>query len=159
MALNWFKKKKHKQEEKTSSEQKINEASEALETEAVADIQPSGNHDDHEHEKLENESPPPFNANDQDVECLHESDLDLDVSVLLSSICDDNDVSESCLLHWGRSAAKITEGGSYIMLDVAPEKYDLEIILISSGIVLKVHVINVEPVQAGGAVLYDFVTK
>ncbi len=68
MALNWFKKKKHKQEEKTSSDQKIDETSEAFETEAVADIRPSGNHSDHEHEKLENKSSPPFNANDQDVD-------------------------------------------------------------------------------------------
>jgi len=98
-------------------------------------------------------------TNDLDVECLHENDMDLDISVLLSSICDANDISESCLLHWGRSAAKITAGGSYILRDIPPGEYDLEVIIISSGIVLTVHVINVEPVQAGETTLYDFVTK
>jgi fused signal recognition particle receptor len=68
MALNWFKKKKHKQEEKTPSDQKIDEASEAFETEDVADTQPSGNNDDREHQKLENETPPPFHANDQETD-------------------------------------------------------------------------------------------
>jgi len=61
MALNWFKKKKHRQEEETSSGQKTDEASEAFETEDVADTQPSGNIDEPEHKELENEidSPPP----------------------------------------------------------------------------------------------------
>ncbi len=58
MALNWFKKKKHRQEEETSSGQKTDEASEAFETEDVADTQPSGNIDEPEHKELENETDP-----------------------------------------------------------------------------------------------------
>ena len=64
MALNWFKKKKHKKEENTSSDQKIDEASEAFETEAVADTQASGINDDREHQKSENETPPPPHSDD-----------------------------------------------------------------------------------------------
>ena len=65
MALNWFKKKKHKQEEKIPSEQKIDDAPEVFETEAVADTQPFENNNDREHQKAENETPPPPHANDQ----------------------------------------------------------------------------------------------
>jgi len=65
MALNWFKKKKQKQEEKTSSDQKIDKASEAFETEDVADIQPFRDNDEPEHKELENEIAPPLPANDQ----------------------------------------------------------------------------------------------
>jgi fused signal recognition particle receptor len=68
MALNWFKKKKHKQEEKISSDQKIDEDSEVLDTEDVADTQPSGNNDDREHHKLENETPHPPHANDLEAD-------------------------------------------------------------------------------------------
>jgi len=68
MALNWFKKKKHKQEEKISSDQKIDEDSEVLDAEDVADTQPSGNNDDREHQKLENETPPPPHINDQETD-------------------------------------------------------------------------------------------
>ena len=65
MALNWFKIKRHKQEEKTSSDQKIDEASEAFETADVADIQPSRNNGEPELKELENEIAPPLPANDQ----------------------------------------------------------------------------------------------
>jgi len=67
MALNWFKKKKHRQEEETSSGQKTDEASEAFETEDVADTQPSGNIDEPEHKELENEIDPPLPADDQET--------------------------------------------------------------------------------------------
>ena len=68
MALNWFKKKKHKQEEKTSSDQKTDEASEAFETEAVVDIQPSGNNNGREHQKSKDETPRPPHAKDQETD-------------------------------------------------------------------------------------------
>ncbi|MBW2603864.1 MAG: signal recognition particle-docking protein FtsY [Deltaproteobacteria bacterium] len=64
MALNWFKKKKSEQEEKTSSDQKIDEASQAFETEDVADPQAFENNDDGEHQKLKNETPRPSHADD-----------------------------------------------------------------------------------------------
>jgi len=67
MALNWFKKKKHRQEEKTPSGQNTDEASEAFETEDVADIQYSGNNNDRDHQELENEIGPPLPADDQET--------------------------------------------------------------------------------------------
>ena len=68
MAFNWFKKKKPDQDEKTSSDQKVDEASEAFETEGVADTQPSGNNDEPEHIKLENEIASPLPADDQEID-------------------------------------------------------------------------------------------
>jgi len=68
MALNWFKKKKHEQEKKISSDQEIDEVSEAFDTEDVADTQPSGNNDDREHQKLENEANPPPHVNGQETD-------------------------------------------------------------------------------------------
>ena len=68
MALNWFKKKKHKQEEKAPSDQKINEVPEALETEDPTDAQAFGNNDNLEHQKLEDETPRPLQTNDQEID-------------------------------------------------------------------------------------------
>lgn len=68
MALNWFKKKKHKQEEKTSSDQKNDNASEAFETVNVSDTQPSRGNDEPQHKELENEIAPPLPANGQKTE-------------------------------------------------------------------------------------------
>jgi fused signal recognition particle receptor len=68
MAFNWFKKKKYDQEEKSSSDRKVDEDSEAFETDDVADTEPFGIDDDHEYQKLEKESPPSFNANDQEID-------------------------------------------------------------------------------------------
>jgi len=65
MALNWFKKKKHKQEEKTSSDQKIDKASKAFETVDVADTQPSRDNGEPEHKDLESEIASPLPVNDQ----------------------------------------------------------------------------------------------
>ena len=68
MALNWFKKKKHQQEEKTPSEQKIDEVSEAFETEDVVDTQVSENNDDPDYQELEKKTSPPLPADDQEID-------------------------------------------------------------------------------------------
>jgi fused signal recognition particle receptor len=68
MALNWFKRKKHKQEEKTSSDQKIDKVSEAFETVNVSDTRPSRDNDEPQHKELENEIASPLPANDQKTE-------------------------------------------------------------------------------------------
>jgi len=68
MTLNWFKKKKHKPEEKISSDQKIDKASEAFETVNVADTRPDIDNDEPQHKELENEIAPPLPANDQKTE-------------------------------------------------------------------------------------------
>ena len=66
MALNWFKKKKHKQEEKAPSDQKTDEVPEALETEDPTDAKAFGDNDNREHQKLEDETPRPLQTNDQE---------------------------------------------------------------------------------------------
>jgi hypothetical protein len=96
--------------------------------------------------------------NDKDVECLHEDDKDMDISVLISSICEIGDLSKDCLLHLGQSVALIKDDGSYTLSNVTPGKYEL-ILIIPSGITLSIHFINVEPVQAGEITVYNFQTK
>ncbi len=68
MALNWFKKKKHQQEEKTPSDQKIDEVAEAFETEDIVDTQASENNDDPDHQELEKETSSPLPADDQKID-------------------------------------------------------------------------------------------
>jgi len=68
MALNWFKKKKHKQEEKAPSDQKIEEVSEALETEDTTYTQASGESGHRELQKLEEETPPSPQNGDQETD-------------------------------------------------------------------------------------------
>jgi fused signal recognition particle receptor len=68
MALNWFKKKKHQQEERTPSDQKIDEVSEAFETEDIVDTQASENNDDPDHQELEKKTSPPLPADDQEID-------------------------------------------------------------------------------------------
>lgn len=65
MALNWFKKKKHKQEEKTPSDQNINEVPEALETEVITYTQTSEENSYREPPKIEEETSHPLHDNDQ----------------------------------------------------------------------------------------------
>lgn len=68
MVRKWFKKKKHKKEEKIPSDHKIDEASDTFETEDVSDAQASGNNDDREHQKLENEPTRPPHTDDQETD-------------------------------------------------------------------------------------------
>jgi hypothetical protein len=94
-----------------------------------------------------------------DVECLHEDYSDLDISLLLASICDTYDGAASCLLHWGTSAAKTGPDGSYTLTDVPPGTYDLILMIVSSGVVVTIQLINVDPVQAGEITVHDFATQ
>jgi len=65
MALNWFKKKKHKQEETAPSDQEIDEVPEALETEDITYTQTSGENGYREPKKLDKETSHPLHDNDQ----------------------------------------------------------------------------------------------
>jgi fused signal recognition particle receptor len=70
MAFNWFKKKKQDQEEKTSSDQKVDEASETFETDDVADTQPFGINSVREHQELENDISDPHRSNDGETDTV-----------------------------------------------------------------------------------------
>ena len=65
MALNWFKKKKHKQEEKAPSDQEADEVLEALETEDIIYTETSGENGYREPQKIEEETSHPLHGNDQ----------------------------------------------------------------------------------------------
>jgi fused signal recognition particle receptor len=68
MALNWFKKKKNKQEEDVPSDQKIVDVSEVIEIEDVNDPQPSEINAEPEHQTSENKAPHPPQPNDQEID-------------------------------------------------------------------------------------------
>jgi hypothetical protein len=95
---------------------------------------------------------------DKLLECLSEEESNLDFTKLLSSICGPLQ-SFHCLLHWDKSATKINKDGTYIINKVIPGKYDLLLAIYSSGLVITIHMINVDPVEAGKYVRHDFNTK
>ena len=70
MAFNWFKKKKQDQEEKTSSDQKVDEASETFETDDVADTQPFGINSVREHQEPENDISDPHRSDDRETDTV-----------------------------------------------------------------------------------------
>ncbi len=67
MALNWFKKKKKKQEEKARSDQKTEEVSKSFETDDAQAETPE-NKKDVEPQKIESETPIPYDSNDQETD-------------------------------------------------------------------------------------------
>jgi len=98
--------------------------------------------------------------NNTQGECLHEEDMQKDISEIVASICETSDWSPNCKLHHriGAYDLGLSIDGSYIFLGVNPGKYDLLLILISNGIAASIELINVDPVQAGKTVEYNFQT-
>jgi hypothetical protein len=92
-------------------------------------------------------------------ECLREQDLQKDVSEILASICDTVDQSPHCKFHKMIGADDISHTGSYIFPAVFPGDYDLLLIVVSNGIAMTVQLTDVDSVQAGETVEYDFTTQ
>ena len=99
--------------------------------------------------------------NNARAECLHDDDMQKDLSEIVGSICETTDRSNNCKLHLmiGANELGISGNGSYIFPAVFPGKYDLLLIIFSNGIATTIHLINVDPVQAGKTVEYNFTTK
>ncbi len=98
-------------------------------------------------------------GNDLDVECLHKNYSNMGISDLISSICDANTTANNCILHWGRSAARLEANGSYTIHNVPPGQYELVLIIVDSGVSLTIQLKNVKPVHAGEVTRFNFVTK
>ena len=93
-------------------------------------------------------------------ECLSKDDFsNKGVSEIVASICDTLDRSSNCKLHLMLGATNVVADGSYIFPAVFPGKYELLLIIISNGTALSIELINVDPVQAGNTVVYNFTTK
>lgn len=94
-------------------------------------------------------------------QCLHEEDLQKDVSEIIASICEIGETSDSCELYLRLGAYDLGASGtgSYIFPAVFPGEYDLLLIIISNGIAMTIELINVDPVEAGKTVEYNFTTK
>jgi hypothetical protein len=97
--------------------------------------------------------------NNSNGECLREEDMQRDVSEIVSSICDIGEISSNCKLHLMIGASKLGANGGYIFPAVFPGKYDLLLVVISNGIAVTIRLLNVEPVQAGKTVEFNFATK
>jgi hypothetical protein len=98
-------------------------------------------------------------SEDMGIECLHEGYGDIPLFDLFASIFEPGFRSGSCLLYWGQSAARIGIDGSYSLEGIPPGKYELVLFINSSGVVLTVHILKVNPVQAGETTVYDLVTQ
>jgi hypothetical protein len=92
-------------------------------------------------------------------ECLSKEDMDKGVSEIVASICDTLDRSSNCKLHLMLGATEVVANGNYIFPTVFPGKYELLLIIISNGVIISIELINVDPVQAGNTVEYNYSTK
>jgi len=97
-------------------------------------------------------------SEDMGIECLHEGYDDVPVFDLFASICEPGFLTSGCLLYWGQSAARIGADGSYTLEGIPPGKFELVLFINSSGVVLTVHILKVDPVKAGENTVYDLVT-
>lgn len=92
-------------------------------------------------------------------QCLHEEDLQKDVSEIIASICEIGETSDNCELYLMLGANELGADGSYIFPAVFPGEYDLLLIIISNEIAISIELINVDPVEAGKTVEYNFTAK
>ena len=96
---------------------------------------------------------------DSNVECLHEDFWDIDLNVLLDSICEAGDTAEGCLIHLGENAASVETNGSYTITDVPPGEYGLVLIYKGHGLMGTTLARDVDAVQAGKVTKHDIETK
>jgi hypothetical protein len=92
------------------------------------------------------------------IECLHEDFWDVELKVLINSICEENDKSESCLVHLGNNAAAVDQDGSYTIENVPPGSYGVVLIYKGAGIMGTRLEREVDPVTAGGTVKLNIET-
>ena len=78
---------------------------------------------------------------------------------ILASICDTIDQSPHCKFHIMIGADDISHTGSYLFPAVFPGDYDLLLIAVSNGIAMSVRLTDVDSVQAGETVEYNFTTQ
>ena len=100
------------------------------------------------------------NSSNKPGTCLSEDDLDLDVSVLIDSICRLGDTTGNCLLHWLLNAARLEEDGSYSIPFALPGQYDLLLVImdrfvVGSGWAVQIRFVNVDPIEAGETTEYS----
>ncbi len=93
------------------------------------------------------------------IECLHKDFWDIDLDVLLDSICEINDSRDDCLLHLGKSAASVEIDGSYTITDVPPGEYGLVLIYKGTGFMGTSLKRDVDPVQASRVIKCDIETE
>ncbi len=97
-------------------------------------------------------------GDDSDIECLHQDFWDMDMDVLLDSICDANDTAKNCVLHLGKGATSVEADGSYSLTDLSPGQYGLIFVFSGPGLMQSSLKQDVKPIQAGETIEYDIKT-
>jgi len=64
-------------------------------------------------------------SDDSGIECLDYDFWDMDQDVLFNSICEADDTSSNCLLHFGQGATTVEADGSYTIADLPPGRYNI----------------------------------
>ena len=93
------------------------------------------------------------------VECLHEDFWDIELDVLLNSICKEDDTANDCLIHLGQNSTSVETNGSYTITDVPPGEYGLVLIYKGDGLMGTTLERDLDPVQAGKVTKCDIETK
>ena len=95
-------------------------------------------------------------SDDSDLECLDQGFWEMDQDVLLNSICEADDTSSDCLLHFGRGAALVEADGSYIIADLSPGQYNIVLFLPALTLLAAEYDLSV---QAGEIAEHDFIME
>lgn len=93
---------------------------------------------------------------DSDVECLSQSVWGMDQDVLLNSICEADDTSSDCLLHFGQGAALVEADGSYTIADLPPGQYNVVFFFPALTLLAAEYDLSV---QAGEVTEHDFIME
>lgn len=95
-------------------------------------------------------------SDDSDIECLDQGFWEMDQDALLNSICEADDTSSNCLLHFGRGATFVEADGSYIIADLSPGQYNIVFFFPAFTLLAAEYDLSV---QAGEITEHDFIME
>lgn len=93
---------------------------------------------------------------DSNIECLDMGFWDMDQDVLLDSICEADDTSSSCLLHFGQGATYVEVDGSYTIANLPPGQYNIVFFFPALTLLMAEYDLSV---QAGEVTRHDFIME
>ena len=93
------------------------------------------------------------------VECFQEDFWDIDLKLLLSSICAEDEERDDCLVHLGNYAAEVESNGSFTIENVPPGNYGLVLIYQGYSLMGTSLKRELDPVLAGKVTKGDIETN
>ncbi len=93
-----------------------------------------------------------------DTECFDDSNWTTELTDLFAMICDPGDLSESCVVYLGQSAANVDDEGGYRLVNIPPGKYGLAFIFKGPGLSQVMQIPTIGELDAGGTLKYDINT-